>query len=104
MSNCIIIVPIYKETLNYDEEQSVKRLFKILGTHNICAICPQSLDLTYYQTKFKFNDFYFFYDEYFKSVATYSKLMLNYGFYEYFKEFEYMLIYQTELTGRLLYN
>lgn len=96
MNKCIIIVPIYKEKLNYDEEQSVKRLFKILGNHYICAICPQSLDLSYYESKFNFNDFYYFYDEYFKSVATYSKLMLNYGFYEYFKEFEYMLIYQTD--------
>lgn len=92
MSNCIIIVPIYKEKLNYDEEQSVKRLFKILGKHHICAICPQSLDLSYYKSKFNFNDFYYFYDEYFKSVATYSKLMLNYRFYEYFKEFEYNIL------------
>ena len=35
MNKCIIIVPIYKEKLNYDEEQSLKRLFNILGNHHI---------------------------------------------------------------------
>ena len=95
MSNCIIIVPIYKEKLNYDEEQSVKRLFKILGNHHICMICPMSLDTSYY-SKFNFKDYYRLWDEWFDSIKSYSKLMLNDGFYEMFQSFDYMLIYQTD--------
>lgn len=97
MSNCIIVVPIYKETLDYDEEHSIKQLFKILGHHqNICALHPKSLNLDYYKKTYTFNGYLSLDDIWFTSVATYSKLLLNKDFYKTFQPFDYMLIYQTD--------
>lgn len=94
---CVIAVPLYKKELDEDEFRSLSQLFKVLGNYDIVAFCPTSLDLTYYINNFQFNDFYFFWDEYFQNYPRgYNKLMLQSGFYEMFKEFEYMLIYQPD--------
>ena len=96
-SKCVIVVPIYKSEFNWDEYNSIKQLFKVLGEYDIIAYCPNSLDITYYQNNFNFKSYYEFWDEYFTVYPKgYNKLMLQSGFYECFSEYEYMLVYQPD--------
>ena len=96
-SKCVIAVPLYKPSLTIDEYNSINQLFKILGNYDIVAYCPNSLDISYYENNFKFIRFYGFWDEYFNEYPKgYNKLMLQSGFYETFKDWEYILIYQPD--------
>ena len=96
---CVIVVPIYKIELDNDEYNSVKQLFKVIPVefYDIIAIHPISLDISYYKNNFNFTEYYQFYDEYFNDYPRgYNSLFLNYGFYEIFNNYEYMLVYQTD--------
>ena len=96
-SKCVIAVPLYKPSLTIDEYNSINQLFKILGNYDIVAYCPNSLDISYYENNFKLIRFYGFWDEYFNEYPKgYNKLMLQSGFYETFKDWEYILIYQPD--------
>ena len=98
-NKCVIIVPIYKQEFNFDEYNSIKQLFKILPIekYDIVAVGPISLDRTYYFNNFNFTKQYYFWDSYFIDYPKgYNSLMLNYGFYEYFESYEFMLIYQPD--------
>lgn len=97
MNKYVIAVPLYKTELDDKEYKSLRQLFDILGNHDIVAYCPNSLDLTYYINNFKFKEYYEFWDEYFQNYPIgYNKLMLQPGFYETFKDWEYMLVYQPD--------
>lgn len=98
-NKCVIVVPIYKSEFNWDEFNSIKQLFKILPTskYDIVAICPQSLDLTYYKENFDFLSYFYFWDSYFTNYPNgYNSLLLNAGFYAQFDNYEYMLVYQPD--------
>ena len=98
-NKCIIIVPIYKTELNWDEYNSINQLFKILQTskYDIVAICPNGLDVSYYGNNFEFKDYFFYNEYYFNSYPKgYNSLMLNYDFYNQFNKYEFMLIYQPD--------
>ncbi len=98
-NKCVIVVPIYKDKFNFDEYNSIKQLFKILSPekYDIIAYGPMSLDRTYYFENFDFKDHYYFYDSYFNEYPKgYNMLMLNDGFYKYFSDYEYMLVYQPD--------
>lgn len=99
MKNCIIVIPVYKETLDCVEEISLKRLYKVLGksNHDVCLVCPEGLNIKSYTDICPNLSFKTFSPEYFKSTATYSQLCLSYDFYNYFSaDYEYMLIYQLD--------
>lgn len=93
-----IIVPVYKEKLNFHEYNSLIQLQSILSPekYDIHFICPEYLNFSYYEEHFKYKYIFRFWDSYFIDNSTYSKLMLNENFYKYFQEYEYMLIYQTD--------
>ena len=96
-----IVIPIYKEKLDLDEKFSLKRLNHIIGgkDYDVYFVKPNSLnDLDEYRLllkNLKVNTISFD-DKYFKNTSTYSKLLINSGFYKKFKEYEYMYIYQTD--------
>ncbi|MFB9054544.1 DUF5672 family protein [Formosa undariae] len=96
----IIVIPIYKSTLNDDEITSLKQCFKILGTHKISFITPKSLDIQYYQnlcdTLGVSCVFETFEDLYFKGLKGYNKLLMSAKFYQRFKAYNFMLIYQLD--------
>jgi len=93
MKKVAIIVPTYKRDLNEDEKKSLRHLLYFLGNHDIYYMAPEALtDLHYH----KFPTV-FFPKKYFKSVMTYSKLLLKKEFYQKFSEYEYILIYQFDV-------
>ena len=101
---CVIVIPVYKTYLEEYEIASMIQLINTLGNeYDICLVCPDGLYINYYNNicNYKFN-YLKCNPEYFKSTYTYSKLLENYYFYEAFKQYEYMMIYQND--GWIFYN
>lgn len=94
----IVLIPIYKELLDKDEEQSLKQAFKVLSQYKICFICPDGLDLTEYKKIIKNKEIYTerFSTHFFKSTASYSNLLVTNNFYKRFSAYDYCLIYQLD--------
>lgn len=92
-----IIIPIYKKHLNSFEIQSIAQCVKVLSNYSIYFITHKDLNLGFYKESFpEIKKILFFDDNYFKSIKGYNKLMLSPLFYEAFKNYQYMLIYQTD--------
>lgn len=92
----VVVIPIYKNELSKSERKSLDRCLEILINHPITIICPDQLK---FDSNF-FNNvdvkFQVFDKAYFKSVDTYSKLMLSTEFYKRFLNYKYILIYQLD--------
>jgi hypothetical protein len=92
-----IVIPIYKETLNVFEIQSVNQCIKVLSDYSLHFVCSNNLNIDFYKEKFpEIINFVFFDNFYFKDIRGYNKLLLSTHFYKTFDKFEYMLIYQTD--------
>lgn len=95
-SNTIVIIPIYKETLNIEEFLPVKYSLEILKHHKCLFLVPNRLDLSRYEQSFPGIE-YLVVDEYFlKSIDNYNHLLLAAEFYEMFHQYSHMLILQTD--------
>ena len=101
---CVIVIPVYKTYLEEYEIASMIQLINTVGNeYDICLVCPDGLYINYYNNicNYKFN-YLKCNPEYFKNTYTYSKLLENYYFYEAFRQYEYMMIYQND--GWIFYN
>lgn len=93
-----IVIPIYHNDLSGDEILSLERCFEVLGRHTITAIVPQSLDFTPVSKLFpNFSKVERFDDSMFAGRDGYNRLMLMPPIYERFIDWEYILIYQTDV-------
>ena len=92
----VTIIPIYKQKLDSDEELCVQRYCEVLKGEDLYFIAPKHMDVSWYQKKFPNIRYALFHDRYFKGTKSYNRLMLDVKFYEYFTEYEYMLIAQTD--------
>lgn len=96
MKSCVVI-PIYKESLTLNEKISLTAAFNVLGNHEIFLFTHRKMNLDLYFKVLKTKVQVIYFDEsYFKSVASYSILMLNSKFYSAFKKFDYILVYQLD--------
>ena len=91
----IIIIPLYKETLEWYEELSLQRNISILKNHPIAFIAPDDLHA---KCMLDYPDIPVirFPNMYFKNIPSYSKLMLSPDFYKTFFHYKYLLICQTD--------
>lgn len=97
VNDICIVIPVYKSRLNQKEEQSVRQCFTILNDYKIYFIGPKGMDLSYYEQTFhKPCNFIAFDLKYFESISGYNKLLLSGLFYQSFKHFQFMLVYQTD--------
>ena len=94
----VVVIPVYKNNPNDNELNSLTQCAKILQKHDICLVCPISLDVSIYKKIFSNCNFFVttFNDFWFQSVENYSHLLLRRDFYESFKNYDFMLIYQTD--------
>ncbi len=92
----IVVVPLYKETLDELEYISLQQCFKVFDAGLIYAIKPNSLDLALLLNDFPFQKIISFDDTYFENIHGYNKLMMSTLFYEKFLAHSYMLIYQPD--------
>lgn len=92
-----IVIPIYKETLNIFEMQSIEQCVKVLSDYSIHFVCPKGLNVDFYKEKFsRIENFTYFDKHYFEDLKGYNRLMLNVHFYRAFEKYKYMLIHQTD--------
>lgn len=96
----VIVIPVYKPQPNADERASLLQCLHVLGKHDICMVCPTSLDTSAYEQEFHKAGVPFhaerFDDGFFRSQRDYNRLMLTKDFYLRFQAWEYMLIYQLD--------
>ena len=93
-SECRIVIPIYQLALTPDEETSLASIRKHLSGYGICFVAPRSLDLS--RVLMEGETAECFDDGYFSGVEGYNRLLKSSGFYERFKEWEYILITQLD--------
>lgn len=98
--NKIVVVPVYRSSINEVEKISYCQCCRVFKARTICLVAPEGLDLTIYkilsdscgaETEVKRLDIAFF-----QSIQSYNRLMLDIQFYERFKDYDYMLIYQLD--------
>ncbi|MES2458556.1 MAG: DUF5672 family protein [Bacteroidota bacterium] len=96
MLKAVVVIPFYKDHLNYDEYFSLDQCFKILTKYDIVAIKPDALDLSFITDRYVFSSVISFDDHYFKTIDGYNQLMLTPPLYQAFLRYEFMLIYQLD--------
>ncbi|RZL31944.1 MAG: hypothetical protein EOP00_34540, partial [Pedobacter sp.] len=99
--NCCVVIPIYKNTPTFSEEQSLIRALDILGNYKFYFVCSGSFDPSYYINLVEEYDnlnisIKTFGDFYFSSIQGYNKLLISTIFYKKFIDFDYLLIYQLD--------
>lgn len=92
----VVIVPIYKPDISKMEQISLKQCLRVLGKHTIIFIKPLSLNPDPYLLLAPNVKVQSFDDSYFKDIRGYNRLMMSEKFYEFFLDFQYMLIYQLD--------
>ena len=89
----LIVIPVYKEQLSKSEELSLGQVRRVLKNYQICFVSPERMRHFFSKKNLKAE---YFSDDYFKSMYSYSKLLLNSAFYQRFEEYKYILIYQLD--------
>jgi len=95
-----IVIPVYKSIPDKYELVSLMQSIKILSSYDFSIVCPKNLNTEYYENLFITNNINYsvqrFEDKYFKGLDGYNSLMLNIHFYERYKDYKYILIYQLD--------
>lgn len=96
MKPVAVVIPLYKSGFSAHEQISFTQGLAILKEHPIVIIKPIALDISYILEKHPQLVVENFSNDYFKSVQTYNRLMLSTEFYERFRDYTYILIYQLD--------
>lgn len=90
-----VVIPIYKNKLSASEKASLLQCKNILNEFDRIIIKPKTLVIDSFienQSRSIQN----FEDGYFKNIAGYNNLMLSPEFYDRFKAYKFILIYQLD--------
>lgn len=96
MKTVAVVIPIYKTTLQAEEEMSLRQCIKVLAAHPILFVAPETLDTSFLSPFIGNINVIRFPDEYFKSTKTYNQLLVSVSFYKAFTAFDFILIYQLD--------
>ena len=97
MKKAVVVVPLYRSEMAPFERASLRQCAKVFGVHrDIIFFAPESLEISAFFEILPDAGVERFEDKYFKSVSSYSWLLLTPGFYQRFQDYEYMLIYQLD--------
>ncbi len=92
-----IIIPVYSTNLSGYEKVSLSRCLEMMSpAWSITIIKPHSLDLSPIGDLIKGAGVASFDDDYFKGINGYNRLMMSPVLYEYFLDYDYILIYQLD--------
>lgn len=94
MKELVVVIPIYKEEIDYYDIVSLTQVKRVLSDYEICLIAPKSLNIENYSEYSSFVER--FDDYYFESPSRYSRLCLTEDLYNRFIDYEYILIYQLD--------
>lgn len=87
-----VVIPAYHELTDL-EKISLAQCRKVLGNYPIVFVAPEGKIFSYFQPGDMIAHFP---PQHFQSVKSYSRLMLSPDFYEAFRDFEYILLYQLD--------
>ncbi len=93
----IIVIPIYKNQFDVQEQRLVDRMFYVFAKRELTFVGPENLDTNYYKQRYPTAKLITFQSTYFESVRGYNRLLLNKGFYDTFDDREFMLISQPDV-------
>lgn len=95
-----ILIPIYKENIDWNEEISLRQTFSVLNRYNIVIVCPYNINLSRYEELAKEKNIVFevenFENSFFRNIASYNRLLLSELFYSRFEQNDYILICQPD--------
>jgi hypothetical protein len=96
--SCIVLIPIYKESLSLDEERNIRVSLTSLDAQDceIYWLAPAQIRRDYYEQVFPTVDWSFHSERFFRSVSDYSRLLLSDEFYETYYSYEHLLILQPD--------
>ncbi len=94
MNKLVVVIPFYKPNLTEFEIRSFNQCVSILKNYDIVIVAPKELPID--ESFLKKVDVQYFANDFFKNIAAYNKLMLSRNFYNRFKTYEYILIYQLD--------
>ena len=97
----VIVIPTHKATINAYEKTSLTQLLKVLPDYPIFFAIPESLsfspaDLIPGDKILEKAGIVRFKDESFSSAKGYNKLIVTKEFFEPFKDYKYMFLYQMD--------
>lgn len=92
----VVVIPIYNSLLKPEEKKSLSQCSDILSEYRLIVVKPTTLNIDNILLEFPNLETENFPDTYFTSVRTYNKLVLEAFFYQRFKMYQYMLIYQLD--------
>lgn len=92
----VIVIPIYKREFGALEQFSVDYSLSLIKGRHCVFVAPAGLDCGYYRDRYPQVGYEFFPAEYFTSIESYNRLLLNPDFYRRFIAHEFMLILQPD--------
>lgn len=96
---CCIVLITHKELYIGEEQVSFDKCLETFKKRDIFIVIPNNINSDYFkrysQSHNNFNIITMD-PEWFKSYRTYQRLCCSKDFYEHFKDYEYMLVYQTD--------
>ena len=92
-----IVVPVYRSTLDANEELSLESTFRALGAHHLVMVKPAGLDTAAIEARFPFRAIEIFEPQYFGTTRAYNRLLLSTHFYERFLASTFMLVCQLDV-------
>ena len=95
-NKCVILIPIYKEFINFDEYRSIQNTINLYNDkYDIFFMCNNKLNISFYKNIFNI-DYKIFDYNLFHDAHSYSALLMNRFFYKQFLNYEFMLIAQHD--------
>lgn len=91
-----ILIPIYRGDLTAGEKNSLAQCCKVLGHYPIILVKPESLSVDFIVSEYPGLSAHSFLDSYFTGTDSYNRLLISPDFYEPFKQYAHILIYQLD--------
>lgn len=95
-ARCIVLIPIYRDTLEPLEQFSLDFSVVRISNYEMRFLAPEKLDVGYYTRRYPGIPVQRFPDVFFASIQGYNQLLLTPSFYEQYFEYEFSLILQTD--------
>ncbi|MBQ3725997.1 MAG: hypothetical protein IJR52_02785 [Selenomonadaceae bacterium] len=92
-SKVAVVIPVYKEEIDDLEKISLAQARKILGKYPFVFVAPEGKKISYAESG---DSILYFPPQFFQNTVTYSMLLMSPFFYEAFKAYDYILIYQLD--------
>lgn len=91
-----VVIPVYKAGMTAFERISFDRCLEVLRKYPLILAAPENLDVSGYLCAHKDIKVVRFDPAYFAGIHGYNRLMLSPCFYQAFREYRYILIYQLD--------